>query len=62
MLENKNLQMILHAGDLSYADCQQTRWDSYAEMVQILAEERCVCTLSHAKECCTIFHSVWLTL
>ncbi len=37
---NKDLQMILHAGDLSYADCNQTLWDSYGELVEVLAKER----------------------
>ena len=29
--------MILHAGDLSYADCEQTLWDSYGEMIEPLS-------------------------
>lgn len=29
--------MILHAGDLSYANCDMKKWDSYAEMVEPLA-------------------------
>ena len=28
---------ILHAGDLSYADCEQPRWDTYAQLVDPLA-------------------------
>lgn len=35
---NNRVQMILHAGDLSYADCNQPLWDSYAEMVEPLAQ------------------------
>jgi len=37
---NRNLGMVLHAGDLSYADCNQTLWDSYGELVEVLAKER----------------------
>ena len=40
VLTNKNLQMVLHAGDLSYADCNQPLWDSYGEMIEDLAKER----------------------
>lgn len=40
VIENRKLAMILHAGDLSYADCQQTLWDSYGEMIEVLARER----------------------
>ena len=32
--------MILHAGDFSYADCEQTRWDSYMNIMEQLAQER----------------------
>jgi hypothetical protein len=35
---NHLIQMVLHAGDLSYADCNQPLWDSYAEMVEPLAQ------------------------
>lgn len=41
MIQNDALSMILHAGDLSYADCQQTLWDSYGQMIEDLAKERC---------------------
>lgn len=34
---NKNIQLILHAGDLSYADCNQQLWDSYGELIEPLA-------------------------
>jgi hypothetical protein len=35
MLANKELQMILDAGDLSYADCDQQLWDTYSESMQV---------------------------
>jgi Icc-related predicted phosphoesterase len=34
---DKQIKMILHAGDLSYADCQQKLWDSYGYLVEPLA-------------------------
>lgn len=34
---NKKIQLILHPGDLSYADCNQKLWDSYGELIQPLA-------------------------
>lgn len=37
---NPKLDMIVHVGDLSYADCNQTMWDSYGNMVQPLAQNR----------------------
>jgi len=37
MSSNKNIQLILHAGDLSYADCNQQLWDSYGELIEPLA-------------------------
>jgi len=40
MMGNKDVAMILHAGDLSYADCNQTLWDSYGNMVEVLSRER----------------------
>jgi hypothetical protein len=40
VLENNQLGLILHAGDLSYADCQQTVWDTYGVMIEDLAKER----------------------
>jgi len=35
---DKSIQMILHAGDLSYADCNQTLWDSYGQMIEIVSK------------------------
>jgi acid phosphatase type 7 len=29
-----DISMIIHAGDLSYADCEQDRWDSWSVMVE----------------------------
>lgn len=40
LISNKHLQMILHAGDLSYADCKQEIWDQYGIMIEDLAKER----------------------
>jgi len=40
ILDNKALGMILHAGDLSYADCNQQLWDSYGVLIEDLAKER----------------------
>ncbi len=40
VLDNRALQMILHAGDLSYADCNQPVWDAYGIMIEDLAKER----------------------
>jgi UDP-2,3-diacylglucosamine pyrophosphatase LpxH len=37
VLDNKSIKMILHPGDLSYADCQQPLWDSYGKMIEPLA-------------------------
>lgn len=37
---NQELKLILHAGDLSYANCDQTRWDSYGMMTEFLAARR----------------------
>uniref|UniRef100_A0A7S2DQR4 Acid phosphatase n=1 Tax=Haptolina brevifila TaxID=156173 RepID=A0A7S2DQR4_9EUKA len=31
--------MVLHAGDLSYADCYQPRWDSYGRMCDPLSSQ-----------------------
>ncbi len=38
LLYHDNVQMMLHAGDLSYADCEQPLWDSYGEMIEPLAK------------------------
>lgn len=40
MANNNALGMILHAGDLSYADCTQPVWDSYGQLIEDLAKER----------------------
>jgi hypothetical protein len=32
--KNKDIAMILHVGDLSYADCKQNLWDTYSDMIQ----------------------------
>lgn len=37
IMKEPNINMILHAGDLSYADCNQELWDSYGEMIEPLA-------------------------
>ena len=37
MSNNKDIQLILHAGDLSYADCNQALWDSFGELIEPLA-------------------------
>lgn len=40
IMGNNDLQMILHAGDLSYADCDQPRWDTYGELIEVLSNQR----------------------
>lgn len=40
LIAKPRLGMILHAGDLSYADCKQQLWDSYGELIEDLARER----------------------
>jgi hypothetical protein len=40
ILSNPDMQLILHAGDLSYADCDQKLWDSYGILIEDLAKER----------------------
>jgi len=37
LLLEDDVEMILHAGDLSYADCDQERWDSWGAMVENVA-------------------------
>jgi hypothetical protein len=37
LLQEQNMSMILHAGDLSYADCDQVLWDSYGDMIEPVA-------------------------
>ena len=39
ILSNNGLSMVLHAGDLSYANCNQPLWDSYGVMVSTLASK-----------------------
>jgi len=36
-VNNNKINMILHAGDLSYADCNQTLWDTYGNLIEPLA-------------------------
>ena len=36
-LLGSEVAMVLHAGDLSYADCEQPRWDTYALLADPLA-------------------------
>ena len=40
MLKQQYSNMILHVGDLSYADCNQTLWDSYGELIEPLASKK----------------------
>ena len=40
IMMNPSLGMILHAGDLSYANCDQPLWDDYGIMVEPLANAR----------------------
>jgi predicted phosphodiesterase len=37
LLNDRSIKLILHAGDLSYADCNQSLWDSYGEIIEPLA-------------------------
>ncbi len=37
LIKEQNVDIILHAGDLSYADCEQTLWDTYGEMIEPLS-------------------------
>lgn len=39
ILSNGDINMVLHAGDLSYANCNQPLWDSYGVMVSTLASK-----------------------
>lgn len=47
-----NIRMILHAGDMSYADSNAVRWDSYGEKVEFLASRTqwMVCPGNHEIE------------
>lgn len=40
MILNPSLAMILHAGDLSYADCNQPKWDQYGVLIEPLSAVR----------------------
>jgi len=37
MAEDEDINAILHAGDMSYSDCEQPRWDSWFQMVEFLS-------------------------
>jgi UDP-2,3-diacylglucosamine pyrophosphatase LpxH len=37
LLKEPSISMLLHAGDLSYADCNQELWDSYGKMIEPLS-------------------------
>lgn len=44
MMEEVDTVAILHAGDMSYADCDGSRWSSYLNLVQPLAVKKaCKC-------------------
>ena len=49
---DKSIRMILHAGDLSYADCNQALWDSYGDIIEPLAKRLpwMVCAGNHEIE------------
>lgn len=38
ILKDKEIKMILHAGDLSYADCKPELWDSYGKLIEPLSK------------------------
>lgn len=38
-MSEENVDAILHAGDMSYSDCDHTRWDSWFDMVEFVASE-----------------------
>jgi len=38
MLEDEHAALLLHAGDMSYADCDGARWDSYFDMIEPLSK------------------------
>ena len=52
LLREPDISMILHAGDLSYADCDQELWDSYGKMIEPLASSTpwMVCPGNHEIE------------
>lgn len=37
ILQEPNVGIVLHAGDMSYADCDQHRWDSWFRMIEPLS-------------------------
>ena len=37
MMMNSELKMVLHVGDLSYANCDQPKWDKYGRLTEMLA-------------------------
>jgi hypothetical protein len=52
LTKEQDIDMILHAGDLSYADCEQSLWDSYGEMTEPIASYKpwMVCPGNHEIE------------
>ena len=40
MLGDKHSRMVLLVGDLSYADCEQSRWDSWGNMIELIASRK----------------------
>lgn len=50
----EDVSMILHAGDLSYADGEQARWDSWGDMIQNLSAVKpwMTCPGNHEIEVC----------
>ena len=40
MLQDKDAHYAIIAGDLAYADCDMTRWDSFGEMIEPLAARK----------------------
>lgn len=51
-MESEDVDLILHAGDLSYADSEGPRWDSYMELLERLASKKqwMVCAGDHEVE------------
>ena len=49
---NANITAILHAGDMSYADSVQERWDSWFELIEFLSKSTpwLVCPGNHEIE------------
>jgi hypothetical protein len=39
ILKDNSIKMILHAGDLSYADCKPELWDSYGQLIEPLSKK-----------------------